>query len=210
MRRTPRCSCCRYKALQERSLISERISRRGAMPSKGCRPFWPAISEIRPVFTREPSVLGARPIREIAVFGDLKRAEHAEIQMPAAHQRKAVGMAHKAGARAQRHVLAAGVDQPAVDLLRRRRRPHAENAVLGMEDHLALGRHIIADERWDTDAEIDRPPLGDVLRETRGQCVAFERAPVLVCCHMLCSCPIWCCQVFSGGSPASTCTTRST
>src|SRR6266567_8517541 len=94
-------------------------------------------------------------------------------------------MTDKAAAGLQRDMLAAGIDQPRVDLFRRRRRAHADNAVLGMEDDLALGRHEIADERRDADAEIDRPPFRDVARHPRRQFVAAERLPSLFVCHGL-------------------------
>src|SRR5207245_5118824 len=92
-------------------------------------------------------------------------------------------MTDKAAAGLQRDMLTAGIDQPRVDLFRRRRRTHADNPVLGMEDDLALGGHEIADQRRDADAEIDRPALGDVMRHPRRQFVAAERLPSLVLCH---------------------------
>ncbi len=97
--------------------------------------------------------------------------------MPAAHQGKAVGVVEIAAAGAQRHMLAAGVDEPRVQGFGFRRRPHADDAVLGVKDHLALGRHVIRDQRRDADAEIDRPSLGDVAGNARGELVAFERFP---------------------------------
>src|SRR5579883_2035344 len=73
--------------------------------------------------------------------------------------------------------LSAGVDQPGVQLRLRRRRPHADDAVLGMEDHLALRRHVIGDQGRYPDAEIDRPAFGDVAGDPRRHRVAAERPP---------------------------------
>ena len=79
---------------------------------------------------------------------------------------------------AQRDILLAGIDQPGVDLVLRRRRPHAEHAVLGMEDHLALQRHVVGDRGRDADAEIDVPALRDVARHAGGHLDAAERLEV--------------------------------
>ncbi len=75
----------------------------------------------------------------------------------------------------QRDILLAGIDQPAVDLVRLWRRAHAEHAVLGMENDLALGRHVIGDLQRRADAEIDIPAFGNVAGETRGHLVARQR-----------------------------------
>jgi len=99
-------------------------------------------------------------------LGDLEPAEHAEIEMPAAHQPETVGVVHIARTGDQGHMLPARIDQPRVEVFRARRRPHADDAVLGMQHHLALRRHVIADQRRDADAEIDVPALG-MSRATR-------------------------------------------
>src|SRR5579883_2866633 len=90
-----------------------------------------------------PPTAGAVSLSDVAVFRHLKRAEHAEIEMAAANERKTVGVVHVGAAGTQRHILLAGIDEPAVDLIRLRRRSHAEHAVLGMKNHLALDGHVI-------------------------------------------------------------------
>jgi hypothetical protein len=89
-------------------------------------------------------VVGLRPIGEIAVAGDLECAEHAKVEMAAADEGEAVGVMHVRTAGTQRDVFLAGVDQPAIDLVRLRRRAHADDAVLRMDDDFALLRHVVA------------------------------------------------------------------
>src|ERR1700759_2272789 len=88
--------------------------------------------------------------------------------MVTADHRKAVGMVAEAAALVHRDVLLAGVYQPGLDLVLRRRRAHAQPAVLGVEDDLAAVRHMVRDQRRDADAQIDIPSLlnirGGMLR----------------------------------------------
>ena len=117
----------------------------------------------------------ARPVGDVAILGHLECAQHAEIQMPAARDGKTVGVMHIAAAGAQRHMRRAGVDQEWIDLVRRRRGPDADHAVLGMEDHLAIDRHEVGDVRRNADAEIDQPAFGYIASRTLGNAVAIER-----------------------------------
>jgi hypothetical protein len=79
---------------------------------------------------------------------------------------------------AQRDVLLAGIDQPRVDIGFGRRRTHAQDAVLGMEDHLALQRHVVGDHGGNADAQIDVPSLGDVAGNARRHLRAAERLEI--------------------------------
>ncbi len=117
----------------------------------------------------------ARPVGDVAILGHLECAEHAKIQMPAARDGKTVGVMHIAAAGAQRHMRRAGIDQERIDLVRRRRGPDADHAVLGMEDHLAIDRHEVGDVRRNADAEIDQPAFGNIACRTLGNAVAIER-----------------------------------
>ena len=95
--------------------------------------------------------------------------------MAAANERKAVGVMHIGAAALQRDILLAGIDEPAVDRVGRRRRPHPEHAVLGMENDFALGRHVVGDLQRRADAEIDVPALRNVARQPRRHFGARQR-----------------------------------
>ena len=80
-----------------------------------------------------------------------------------------------------------------------------------MEDDFALGRHKIADQGRDADPKIDRPPLRDVLREARRQCLGRpERLPGGLLPSVPAPSPVYAVSSLSGGSPVSICTTRFT
>jgi hypothetical protein len=92
----------------------------------------------------------------------------------AAHHRERIGVVEVGAAREQGHGLLAGVDQVFVFFSGRRCRPHAEQAVLAVQEHFALGRQEVGDFRRQADAEVDVGALGDVLRHARGHPVAAE------------------------------------
>ena len=84
-------------------------------------------------------------------------------------------MVEERAAGQQRHRLLAGVDQVGVFLARRRRRAHAEEAVLAVQEDLAVLRQMVGDQRRQADAEVDVRAFGDVARDARGHLVAAER-----------------------------------
>ena len=135
----------------------------------------------------------AGPVGDVAVLRHLERAQHAQIQMPAARDGEAVGVMHIGSAGAQRDMRGAGVDQERIDGIGCRRGADADHAVLGMEDHLAVRGHEVGDQRRNADAEIDQPAFGNVARAPRGHAVAIERG-----------------DLPSGPSQSGTCSTRST
>ena len=114
--------------------------------------------------------------------------------MPAADHPEAVGMMHVGAALAQGNILLTRIDQPGVDVLLRRRRPHAEHAVLGVKNHLAIDRHVVGDHGGNADAEIDIPTLGNVARSARRHGVARPGFEVCYCVH-------WKSPQKIGGSP---------
>ncbi len=84
--------------------------------------------------------------------------------MAAADDGEAVGVVDVASARQQGGVRLARIDQPRIDLVGRRRRAHADDAVFRMEQDLALGRHVVRHQGRDADAQIDQPAFGHVAR----------------------------------------------
>ena len=82
--------------------------------------------------------------------------------MAAANHRKTIGMVDVGATLAQGNELLAGVDQPRLDLVLGGRRAHPENTVLGVEDHLAVQRHMFGNLGRDPNAEIDIPAFRNV------------------------------------------------
>src|SRR5690606_25189255 len=124
---------------------------------------------------RRPLRILGRPVGEVAALGNLERAEEREVEMAAADHGEAVAVGEEAAARKQRDRLLRCVDEVAVLLALRRRRPDAEDAVLAVEDDLAPRRDEVGDERRQADAEIDVAAVGDVLRGAPCDLAAAER-----------------------------------
>ena len=107
------------------------------------------------------------PVGEVARDRDLERAEDADVEVAAAHHREAVGVVEERAAGQERHRLLAGVDEVEVLVAFLRRRAHADDAVLAVQDDLAPGRQVIRDQRRQADAEVDDRAVGDVARDPR-------------------------------------------
>jgi hypothetical protein len=88
--------------------------------------------------------LAGAPVGEVAGGRHLERAEHADVEVAAAHHREAVGVVEERAARQQRHRLLAGVDQVVVFLAGLGRGAHAQDAVLALQDDLAAGGRWLA------------------------------------------------------------------
>ena len=97
--------------------------------------------------------------------------------MAAADQGEAVGMVGIGTARAHGDMLLAGIDQPAVNLVLRRHRSHADQAVFRMEDDFAIHRHMVGDVGGDADTQVDVPALGDVGGQAGGHLLAAKGRP---------------------------------
>ena len=81
----------------------------------------------------------------------------------------------------------AGVGEVRVDLVALRRGPHAEHAVLRVQDagRVAgfVGRQVVGDLGGLADAEVDVGARGDVAADDRGELVHGQRAAVCVFDH---------------------------
>jgi len=75
------------------------------------------------------------PVGQVAALGDLERAEHADVEMAAAHHRERIGVMKVRGAGQLGHGDLAGVDQVRIDLLRASGGTHVEHAVLGVQHY---------------------------------------------------------------------------
>ena len=115
------------------------------------------------------------PVGKVAGDRHLECAQHAEVEVPATHHRKRVRVVEIGAAGQQRDRLLAGIDQVPVFLAFGRRRTHAENAVLALQEHLAVDRQVVRHQGGQADAEVDIGPLWNVLRDPRRDLVA--RAP---------------------------------
>ena len=95
--------------------------------------------------------------------------------MTAPDHQKRVGVVHIAAAGHQRDRLLAGVDQIPVDFVVARRRPDAEDAVLAVQDDLAIGGNEIGNHRREPDPEVHIGAIGEILRGPPGDLATFQR-----------------------------------
>jgi hypothetical protein len=114
------------------------------------------------------------PVREIAVGGDLERAEDADVEVPAAHHRERIAVMEEGAAGEQRDRLLPGVDEVPVHVLLGRRRPHAEEPVLALEEDLPVLGQEVRNAGRQADAEVDVRALGNVARDARRHLVTVE------------------------------------
>src|SRR5581483_9560252 len=101
-------------------------------------------------------------------------AEHGDVEMAAAHHRERIGVMEVGAAGEQRHRLLARVDHVPVLGALRGGGSHAEDAVLAVEDDLAVLRQVIRDQRRHADAEVHVGALGDVARDALRHLLAGE------------------------------------
>lgn len=109
---------------------------------------------------------GDHPIRQMPFFIDLKRAQHRQIEMPAADQPKGKGRVDGRRPRHERHEPPACVGQVAVGHALWRAMAHADGAVFGLKEHAHVFVEIIQHQGRDADAEIHKASGGDFLRNT--------------------------------------------
>ncbi len=74
---------------------------------------------------------------------DLKSTQHTNVQVPSAHHGEAVSMVKISTALQQCHRLFARIDQVVIFLASGRRRAHAQNAVLAVQQNFQMRRHVI-------------------------------------------------------------------
>jgi hypothetical protein len=113
------------------------------------------------------------PVGQVAGGRDLVGAEHADVQMAAAHHRERVGVMEVRRARQLGHRELARVDQVRIDLVAQRLGAHAEHAVLGVQHDAAVRRQMVGDRGRQADAEVDERTGRDVRRDD-----ARQRVPV--------------------------------
>ncbi|MNC52326.1 hypothetical protein D3C75_1016670 [compost metagenome] len=109
------------------------------------------------------------PVGQIAAFGNLIGAEHADIQVTAAHHGKRVAVMEKAAAFEQGNRLFTGVDQFGIFLAGRRCRAHTENAVFAVQEDLFIRRQEVGYLGWDPNAQVDVGTFRDIAGNTFGQ-----------------------------------------
>src|SRR5579862_3544883 len=108
---------------------------------------------------------GHLPVGEIAVGGDLVGAEHGDVDAPRANEAERIGVMHDRGARPERHMLPAGVDEVQILLAGAGQGAVADDPVFGMEDDLPVAEIIIRAQRRDADPEIDDPAVLEFHRQ---------------------------------------------
>src|SRR5882757_11573873 len=88
---------------------------------------------------------GNLPVGEIAFFGNLKAAEHGDVQMPAAGHQVRIGLVKNGGAGNQRNGDFHGVNQIKIFFPGFRAAAHAEDSIFAVEINRASFGQIIGD-----------------------------------------------------------------
>ena len=114
---------------------------------------------------------GDHPVGQSAGLIDLQATEHREVEMTAANEAERHGAVEGAGAGERRHRTAARVGQRGMRHPLLRRRAGADQTVLGLEENMQALRHVVRDQRRNSNAEIDeharRKLPGDPTRDDR-------------------------------------------
>src|SRR2546423_786399 len=109
--------------------------------------------------------LARGPVGQVAVLRDLKRAEHAKVQVAAADHGEAVRVMKVRGARQRRHALFARIEQLGIAFARPGRGAHAEHAIFCVVDQRAARRHELGDQLRNANAQIHIGAVGNILRQ---------------------------------------------
>src|SRR3954471_23594675 len=109
--------------------------------------------------------LARGPVGEIAILRDLKRAEHAKVQMAAADHGEAVRVMKVRGARQCRHALFARIEQLGIAFAGLGRGAHAEQAIFCVVNQRPARRHELRDQLRNANAQIHIRAVGNVLRQ---------------------------------------------
>src|SRR5690606_16675905 len=118
------------------------------------------------------------PVGQVAALRHLVRAEHAHVEVAAAHHGEGVGVVEVGRAGQFGDRLFAGVDEVGVDLVAFGGRAHAEHAVLGVQGDAGVGRQVVGDRGGLADAEVDERAARDVAGDDGGQFRAAERLAI--------------------------------
>lgn len=111
----------------------------------------------------------ASPVCQVASGRDLKCAEHADVEMTAAHHCEAVGMMKKRTACKQCHRLFASIDQVIVLVARRGGWAYAQDPVLAMQDDFASGGQMVCHHRELPNAEVADGAVKNIESYSRGK-----------------------------------------
>ncbi len=98
---------------------------------------------------------GDHPVGEVALLVHLERAQHGDVDVPAAHHREGVRAAEVGGAGQLGDGLLAGVDEVGVHLVLGWIRSDAQHPVLGVQRDLHARGHVVRHQRRHADAEVD-------------------------------------------------------
>ena len=95
------------------------------------------------------------PVRDVAGDRHLERAEHGDVDVPAADHREALRAVEVRGAGQRGHRPLRRVDEVRVELVLARSRPDAEEPVLRVQEDARRLAEQPGDEVRDADAEVD-------------------------------------------------------
>jgi hypothetical protein len=125
-----------------------------------------------PAHGRHGIVRAQRPVGQVALAGDLKRTQHRDVDVAAAHDGKGIDMIEDGRAFGEGDRLLAGVDEIAVGGLVVLQQAHAEDAVLAVQLHAARGVEAVGDHGGHAYAQVDHGAGGQVGGHQGGQLLA--------------------------------------
>src|SRR5690606_16902196 len=117
---------------------------------------------------------GDHPVGQVALVGDLHRAQDRQVDVAAADHGEGVVAAEIAGPCTRGDGLLAGVDQVGVDLVLGRERADAEQAVLRLQPDVHAIWDVVGHQCRQADAEVD---VHAVLELTGGALRHFFAGP---------------------------------
>src|SRR5262249_47909134 len=108
------------------------------------------------------------PICQKALRVHLEGAEQGDVDMPAADEPERHGTIERARARQSCDGTAAGVGEEPMPHALLGYRARADQPVLGLEEYLHLGRHVVRNHGRDSNTKVDQHARSQFLRDTLG------------------------------------------
>src|ERR1019366_9777199 len=111
---------------------------------------------------------GDHPVGEVALFVNLHRAQHAEVDVAAADHGEGFGTREVGGAGQFGDSFLAGVDDIGVLAAFDGIRPDAQHAVFRLQNNVEMRRHVVRHHGRDADAEVDVEAVAKFVRDAAG------------------------------------------
>ncbi len=112
------------------------------------------------------------PVSDVAALADLHRAQHGQVDMPAANHGKARRAVEVSGLGQFADGLLASINEVRVFFTGVRERSYTQHTVLALERDLHPGGNMVGDQRRNADAKVHVIPVAQFARGAGGHLVA--------------------------------------